>query len=85
VRYLWICGCRLPVYTQCERQLQAVAAFGAVVSWTNYLFIAFMSICCYGFFGPYGPDADLPLESAIYFQSCISVTFESTFYFYLVK
>ena len=37
------------------------------------------------FFGSYGPGADLPLESAIYFQYCISVTFESTFYFYLLK
>ena len=37
------------------------------------------------FFGPYGQGADLPIQSAIYFQSCISVTFESTFYFYLLK
>jgi len=37
------------------------------------------------FFGPYWQVADLLLKSAIYFQSFISVTFESTFYFYLLK
>ena len=39
----------------------------------------------YQFFDPYGQGTDLPLKSAIYFQSFISVTFESTFYFYLLK
>jgi len=39
----------------------------------------------YQFFRTYGQGAYLQLESAIYFYSCISVTFESTFYFYLLK
>jgi len=51
----------------------AVAAFGAVVSWTNYLFIVIMANAqrnadlLLAIFGPYGQGADLLLESAIYF------------------
>ena len=37
------------------------------------------------FFSLYRQGADLTVESATYFQSCISITFESTFYFYLLK